>query len=455
MAIAAPLADVAQPADADRIWPSRWQAWLTIALLFLASIVSVIDRQILSIVTDPVRADLGISDVQISLLQGLAFGLFYASMGVWLGLVADRTNRRNLIIFGILLWSLATIGGGIAANFGQFFTSRMLVGLGEAALSPAAISIIADLFEPGKRGRPIGVFLMGQAVANGIALAIAGTVLKAAAAGHFAAVPLLGALTPWRLLFVICGLGGALIGLAFFIIREPARGMAVRSGGLGGQVRHSLSYLASNWRQFAGLYLGFAIYFLGAYGAGSWQIVFVSRQYRLSPAEVSLIFGPLAIVFGLAGPLVGGWLVDKVVRRSGIGGLLRLLSFVPLLAIPSALAVFAPNAHVAIFLAATQAGCSAMVGSATLAYLQSAMPAELRGFSVSLTGLVNTLLGLAIGPMLVALTTQHILMDDSKVGWAICFVAVPAFCLSAALYGWAARGRRRHEASLVLEPAHA
>jgi MFS family permease len=441
--------------EPGRIWPSRWQAWLTIGLLFLASIVSVIDRQILSVVTDPIRADLGISDVQISLLQGLAFGLFYATMGVWLGLVADRTNRRNLIVFGIVLWSLATVGGGIAANFGQFFVSRMLVGLGEASLSPAAISLIADLFPAGKRGRPIGVFLMGQAVANGVALAISGGILKAAAAGQFLGVPLLGALEPWRLLFVVCGLGGGLIGLAFFLVREPARGKLAHTTGFAEQARHSISYITRNLGQYAGLYLGFAIYFLGAYGAGLWQVVFVSRQYGMSPAEVSLIFGPIAIVFGLAGPMIGGWLVDKVVGRSGTGGLLRLLSFAPLLAVPSALAVFAPTAHVAIFLAATQSGISAIVGSATLAYLQSDMPAELRGFSVSLTGLVNTLLGHALGPMLVALTTERILMDDSKVGWGIFWVAVPAFCLSAVLYGWAARARAAAMTSAASEPLHA
>lgn len=438
----------------DRVWPSRWQAWLTIGLLFLASIVSVIDRQILSVVTDPVRGELGISDVQISLLQGIAFGLFYATMGVWLGLVADRTNRRNLIIFGIVLWSLATLGGGIAANFNQFFVSRMLVGLGEASLSPAAISLIADLFEPGKRGRPIGVFLMGQAVANGIALSFAGVILKSASAGHFAGLPIVGLMSPWRLLFILSGVGGALVGLAFFFTREPARGTAVRLGGLGGQARHSVAYLAGNWRQFSGVYLGFAIYFLGAYGAGTWQVVFVSRHYGMSPAEVSLLFGPIAIAFGLAGPLVGGWLVDKVVGRGGTGGLLRMLTFAPLMAVPSALAVFAPNAQVAIFLAATQSGCSAIVGSGTLAYLQSAVPPELRGFSVSLTGLVNTLLGLAIGPMLVAMTTQNILKDDAQVGLAIFWVAVPAFCLSATLYASAHRARFKRDVQLKLEAAH-
>ena len=430
------------PDDETRVWPSRWQAWLTIGLLFLASIVSVIDRQILSIVTDPVRADLGISDLQISLLQGLAFGMFYATMGVWLGLVADRTNRRNLIIFGIILWSCATLAGGLAANFGQFFVSRMLVGLGEASLSPAAISLIADLFPAGKRGRPIGVFLMGQAVANGVALSISGGILEAAEAGHFLGLPVLGMLDPWRLLFVVCGLGGALVGFAFFLVREPERGSTVQTSGFAQQAKRSVTYIYANLRQYAGLYLGFAIYFLGAYGAGLWQVVFVSRQYGMSPAQVSLIFGPIAIVFGLMGPMIGGWLVDKIVGRRGVGGLLGLLSFAPLLAVPSALAVFAPSAHAAIFLCATMSGCSAIVGSATLAYLQSAMPGDLRGFSVSLTGLVNTLLGHAVGPMLVALMTERILMDDTQVGWGIFWVAAPAFCVSAALYAWAASARR-------------
>lgn len=428
-----------EPAVDDRVWPPRWQAWLIVLLLFLASIVSVIDRMLISVVTDPIKADLGITDVQIGLLQGIAFGLFYATMGIWLGLVADRTNRRNLIIFGIVLWSLATVGGGLAHNFGTFFISRMLVGLGEASLAPAAISLIADLFEPGRRGRAIGIYVMGQAVANGVALAIAGGLLNAAAAGYFAGAPLLAELTPWRLLFVVCGLGGSIVGLAFFLTREPARGPMAPVPPFVVQARESFGYLFSRWRQFAGVYLGFAVFFLGAYGAGAWQVVMVSRQFGMSPAQVSLIFGPIAILFGLAGPLVGGTLVDWTVKRSGINGLLRLLSFVPLLAIPSALAVLAPNAHVAIFLIATQSGCSAIIGSATLAYLQSAVPGEKRGFSVSLTGLVNTLIGHVTGPMLVALLTEHVLFDHAKVGWGILWTAVPAFCGSALFYAWSAR----------------
>lgn len=437
MAAGASLPDTDTPAGAAAPIAggvSSWSAWATVALLFLASIVSVIDRTLLSIVVDPIKGELGVTDVQIGLLQGIAFGLFYATMGVWLGLVADRTNRRNLIIVGILLWSLATVGGGLAANFGQFFVSRMLVGLGEASLAPAAISLIADLFEPGRRGRAIGCYLMGQALANGLSLTIAGYLLNAAGAGHFEHLGPLAALTPWRVVFVVCGLGGSLVGFAFFLTREPARGTPVQPRSITEQAGSAIRYILRGWRQFAGIYLGFAIYFLGAYGAGVWQVVMVSRQFGMSPAEVSILFGPFAIGLGLAGPLVGGSLIDWVVRRRGTYGLLWLLAVAPLLAVPSALAVLADSPRLAIILAASQSGCSAIVGSATLAYLQSAIPAEMRGFSVSLTGLMNTLLGNALGPMFVALVTERVLHDHAKVGWGILTVAVPAFCLSALLY---------------------
>jgi MFS family permease len=422
----------------EHTWPPRWQAWLTVTLLFLASIVSVIDRNLLSVVVDPVRADLGISDIQIGLLQGLAFGLFYATMGVWLGLVADRTNRRNLIVIGIILWSLATIGGGLAQNFGQFFVSRLLVGLGEASLAPAAISLIADLFPPGKRGRAIGIYLMGQALANGLSLWIAGLLLDAAADGTFDQIALLEQLNPWRVVFVICGLGGSIVGFGFLATREPARPGPVQKINVGAQVRQAATYLTSEWRRYFGLYMAFAVFFFGAYGAGSWNIVMVSRQFDMSPAAVSLIFGPIAIVFGLVGPLTGGFLVDIIVKRWGTYGLLWMLSVVPLLAIPCASAVFADNATLAIFLLASQSGVAAMVGCATLAYLQSDMPPDMRGVSVSLTGLINTIIGHAMGPIAVAIVTEQILMDHDAVGWGIFWTAVPAFIISALLYAWTA-----------------
>src|SRR6187402_336812 len=136
-------------------YPSRGRAWTVVAILIATAILSYTDRQVLSLLVDPIRADLGISDTQISLLLGIAFALVYGVAGIPLGYLADRTSRRNLIFAGVLVWSLGTIACGLSHSFSQLFASRIFVGLGEAVLSPAAISLISDYFPPARRGTAV------------------------------------------------------------------------------------------------------------------------------------------------------------------------------------------------------------------------------------------------------------------------------------------------------------
>ena len=143
-------------------WPSRRHGWWMIAVFFATAILSYTDRFIFSLLVDPLRADLGISDTQVSLLQGLAFALVYAFAGLPLGRLADLVPRRNVIIAGVLLWSAATAACGFAATFGQLFAARIAVGIGEAALAPAAVSMIADYFPPARRGTALSVFIAGM-----------------------------------------------------------------------------------------------------------------------------------------------------------------------------------------------------------------------------------------------------------------------------------------------------
>lgn len=424
--------------------PAR--AWGVVLLLFLASIVSVIDRMVLSVVVEPVKHDLHISDVQISLLQGLAFGLFYATIGIWLGFAADRLNRRNLVIGGLALWSVATIAGGLAGSFGELFILRMMVGLGEAALSPAAVSLIADLFPPGKRGRPIGIFIMGQAVASGIAISFTGAVLSAASRGDFLGVPLLSGLAPWRIVFVLCGLIGIVVSLAFLFTREPVREAEAARHSLRGQIGRTVRHLIRSRGRFIGVYLGFALCFLGIYGVAAWQVVLISRKFSLSASQVSAELGPIALVFGFAGPLVAGYVVDMVVRRGGLIALLWFLAFIPFLAVPPALAVLAPTPLIAALMCGVQSGVSATMGTAVLVYLQSATPADMRGVAVSLTGLTNTLFASSLGPMFIALTTEHVFHDDRMVGWSALWVAIPSYALAAVSFAVTAILLKRKEA---------
>lgn len=447
------------PTPTTQGYPSAFQAWATLLLLFVASIVSVIDRGLLNIVVDGVKGELHISDVQIGLLQGLAFGLFYAVMGVWLGVVADRTSRRWLIAIGISVWSCATIGGGLAGSFGELFVSRLLVGLGEAALAPAAISLIADLFPPGRRGRAVGFYIMGQAIAQGVSISVAGFLLGAAARGDFVGWPVIGGFAPWRIVFVLCGLSGTLVALAFLLTREPPRRGPVLAADAAAiaeantpeatapetwrsQVSRTLAHFWRERSKFVAVYIGFAAFFLGTYGAFAWQIAMISRKFGVTPADIAPVLGPMAIVSGLLGPILGGSIIDRIVKRSGNGGILKLLMVLPFVAVPSACAVLAPNLIVACVLCASLAGITAMVGAGTLTYLQGEAPADMRGTAVSITGLMNTVFGAALGPVLVAMLTEHVFGRPELVGYAILCVALPAYLIAALCFARAARGNR-------------
>ncbi|MET0241213.1 MAG: MFS transporter [Sphingobium sp.] len=424
--------------------PAR--AWWAVFLLFAASILSVIDRGILSIVVDAVKADIGLSDVQISLLQGLAFGIFYAVVGVWLGLIADRMSRRNLIVGGIALWSIATAASGFVHSFGAMFACRLLVGLGEAALAPAAISLIADLFPPAKRGRAIGIYLMGQSVATGISFFAAGSLLHIAGAGGFASVPVLAGLAPWRTIFLLCGLAGIVIVLGYLTVREPARVSNVATALPGqGHMQAIAGYYRAHWRLLVCIYGGFALFFLGSYAGLAWQIVMLSRRFAMEAATVAVMLSPVSLVFGILGPLVGGMLVDAAVKRTGETGILSILRFVPLLGLIFCFANGATSQWAGIVLVGTLGGVAAIVGTATLAWLQATMPGDMRGIAVSGTGLVNTIVGATMGPLLVALITDKLFVDPSKIGLAMTYVAAPAFILSALLYMTGHRIARRDD----------
>src|SRR6202140_4385024 len=206
----------------DGDYPARPYAWAVVAILIATAVLSYTDRQVLTLLVDPIRGGLGISDTQISLLLGTAFAVGYGIAGIPLGYLADRTSRRNPIFAGVSVWSLGTVGCGFSHNFTELFASRIVVGLGEAALSPAAISLISDYFPPARRGTAVGFFLSGIAMGSGAAILIGGGVLHAIESGALAATPLASE-APWRLVVLVIGGPGLLWALAILLIREPVR----------------------------------------------------------------------------------------------------------------------------------------------------------------------------------------------------------------------------------------
>jgi len=426
-------------------YPRAYSAWWSIAALFVASVVSIVDRGILNVVVDPVRHDLGLSDVQIGLLQGLAFGLFYALVGIPLGLLADRTSRRLLIAGGALVWSLATIGGGLAHSFGALFAARLLVGLGEAALGPAAISLIADLFPPDRRGRPLSIYLAGNAISNGLAISITSFLVTAAAQGRFAGLPLLADAAPWRVAFIGCGVLGLVVAVLMLTTTEPSRKGNLGTTAATPAIADKLAFLRANAALLVPLYLGFAICFMAAYGAAAWTPTMLLRSFKLTPAALGTWLGPLSMGFAITGPLIGGALIDAFSRRSRHGAKYTMLIVAPLLVIPSSLAIFAPSPGAAMLLVAWSSGVFPIVGTTVFAMFQTIMPSDMRGTSIALAGLLNTLLGAALGPVLVASITETNAADPQMVGYSIALVTIPALVVASLLFALARRAALRRE----------
>jgi MFS family permease len=429
--------------DSHGLYPGRIRAWRVVVVIFMASIVSTIDRGIFSLVIDPIRHDLAISDVQISLLQGLSFGILYATAGVALGMTADRYSRRRLLALGVLVWSVATALGGLATNFNQMFATRIMVGLGEATLGPCMVSMVADLFPPDRRGRPISVCLMGQAAGIGLSVLLAGFILARLPQGLPAIVPGIGALAPWRVTFIVCGLIGLVVVGLILTIREPARRGIRLTPLAGSRLRAAAAYFRRDAAVFAPLYLSFAAVSAGFYGISAWGAVFIMREFALSAPETGHALGLATIVAGLSGALIAGNLVDILARAGGAGGKLRLLIWTPFCAIPSACAVFAPDPIVAIILIATMIGSFPMFSTALLTALQDMTPNEMRGVSVSITALTNTIVGATCGPLLIALATEHLYRDPALVGWSILTVTVPMTIVGSGLALMAFLGFRR------------
>jgi len=418
-----------------------------VLLIVLVAVVATLDRGVLSLVIDPVRHDLRISDIQVSLLQGLSFSLFYATVGVVLGLCTDRVARCRLLGIGILLWSMATIAAGLSTSFGWMFLSRLLVGMGEGTLGPCAISLICDLFPPNRRGRPMGLFLTGQAISNGLSVLMTGAILRhlpnnlsLAMPGILHNGPLV--LHPWRVAFIVCGLLGMTTVPVMLMAREPARRETV-AGAARLSAGTSLRLLVLRHRVLLPLYLGLASVAAGFYGTLAWGAVSITRRFGLHIIQVTGILGPASIVAGLCGPSLIGMLIDRMMDRDGDGARLKLLVLMPLLAFPAILCAFAPTPVLATLCLATMMGAYPALATVFFSVLQGAVPNNLRGFAVSLTGLMNAIIGATGGPLLIAMLSQHAYAGPAATGFSLSTVLIVTMAAGSFFFAIASRRQRQ------------
>jgi MFS family permease len=416
-------------------------AWYAVAVLTIANVSGFVDRQILSLLVEPIKRDLQVTDTQVSLLMGLGFVMFYSLLGLPIGRWVDRGHRPRIVALGVAAWSLMTMLTGTARSYAHLFLARVGVGAGEATLGPAAVSIIADQFPRKKLGVAMSTYMMGTFLGSGVAYALGAYVVGRVDKPGLVTVPLVGDVYPWQLVFFFVGLPGLLVALLALTIREPRvlRAPSVATHAVGEQpFPEVLRYVRANARTVGALSFGFACSAAVNYGVGAWLATFLIRTHGWTVQQAGTLQGVLTFTIGPIGVMLGGRLTDVWSNRGhldaplrvGIVGALGMLVFAGLYPlVPSPVLAAVLLVPVNIF--------AAMPWGAANAAIAEVMPPAMRGQGSALYQLVVNLLSGALGPTAVALLTDNVFRDPLALRYSLSLSAVVGMTVAIALLAWA------------------
>lgn len=386
-------------------WPSRRAAWTAAALLALGNFFAFVDRQVISLLIEPIKQDFALSDTQAALLLGLAFGLFYTLLSIPIGRLVDGWSRKKVAAIGMTIWSIAAIACGAAQNFVQLFLARMGVGAGEASLNPAAYSMLADYFPKERLSTAIGVYTMAAFIGAAASLIGGGFLLRAFSAHGPYELPLLGEVAPWQLTFIILAAPGLIVALLVLLIQEPPR-RGVVAGEKPATFSEALAHMGEGPRRAAFIFLigAFTVHTLGSYAGSGWTVPFFIRTFGWEPAQVGLLYGLSFLIFGAGGAFAGGWYGDRLRQKGLMDAQIRAAMIGILLSWPmGTLSTLVGDAYLALALTAGAMFFSTFVYPLAASAIQVITPNRMRGQASAVYLTAINLVGLGLGPLLVGL----------------------------------------------------
>jgi MFS family permease len=409
--------------------PQATAAWLSVLVLSVISIVSWIDRSILSLLVTPIEHDLGLSDSQFGLLFGMGFVVVYVVAGFPIAMALDRGNRKWILTGAVLLWCASTIAAAFANSFAALLITRSGVALGEATLMPAALSMISDFFPHSRRRLPTVVFMTVVIISGTGAYLIGGLV-----AGWATHVGVWNQLVSWRLTLIIVGAMGIAPAAALSLTREPSRsappvGSAIAVG---------------TWKHFRGyaplyvcMFVGTGLLTMMAQASGAWLPTLLTRDFGLQPVKTGAL---TALTFAPPGVLAVTLVPALVGRRAGRAAVLRLLALALLacaVSLPFALAV-----HGGALTLILAAGAFAMLGQGAMATLvamliQAVTPSSMRARMLALFYSSMSLISVGVAPLATASIASHFFVGPKALGGGLSVVALAGIVAGALCFSYA------------------
>lgn len=434
----------------ERFTGSSRYAWYATILLTLTQIVSYLDRFLPSLLIHPIEQSLKIDDFQMGLLLGPAFVVFYAILGLPLGWLADRFSRRIIVAVGVAIWCAMTTAGAFVSGFVPLLATRLGVGIGEAAVPPASISLIGDFFHRNWHARAISLFMAGTFLGAGTSFLFFGPVVQVIESLPPLHLPLVGPLASWRLCFVLVGAPGLILSLFLLALREPKRRDITTLGDNSGKTaahyrprfRDCIDYMMHHWRAFGTLFIASTCnVMMGT--LSFWNVDLFRRTWHWDVADVGIAVGLILFTAGPIGTLLGVFFTNRDISAGRMDATLRALFLGLLIGVPAYAAFpMMPNviyALVLLFIAQLGQAMATAAGPATLVRLA---PGRYRGQSTAIYYLVIGLIAQFVGPPLVGLITE-ILGSPATLRYAISIeaglVGVPSMLLM--LKGFAAYRR--------------
>ncbi|MEL7045433.1 MAG: MFS transporter [Pseudomonadota bacterium] len=421
----------APPGTAVNPYASNSTAWYALILLTLVYTFNFVDRQLLAILQESIKAELSLSDSQLGLLTGFAFAIFYVTAGIPIARWADRGNRRNIVALALFIWSGMTALSGMVQNYTQLLLARIGVGIGEAGGSPPSHSIISDIFPPKRRATALGFYSMGVNIG----------ILFGFLAGGW-----LNQFFGWRTAFLVVGVPGVLLALLLrTTLREPLRGLHDGGGVVGEPVSFGevLGVLRSR-RTFIHIALGSGLNAFCGYGVANWSASFLIRSYQMPTGELGTW---LAVIIGLCGAIgvfFGGLLADRLAQKDQ-----RWYAWVPCIAgiiiVPFTAAVYlVDSAYASLGLMVIPGLLFQTYLGNTIATTHAIVGPRMRATASAILFLILNIIGLGAGPWTVGFVSDLLApsLGGESLRYAMLYVLPPVMAWSTLHYWLAARSIR-------------